>query len=222
MHSNLLPHALPGYFVERMPLFLGNTDNIFGAPDSMITREHPYLHVSNCSNIPVVITAGQVLGHARNPRNWLDRRTTLSEGAMDQVTAHANFIQQLSKSLSLQGSPSATVSNLIRSKTDITSKAQRNATEEDDPLAEELVEGGPKTSLSLEDEVKSSKLLETVDISPDLSMDQRNQISALISRHAPAFSLDGKLGNYPGKVEVEMKLGTTPISLPPFHTSPTN
>lgn len=94
--------------------------------------------------------------------------------------------------------------------------------EKDDPLAENPVEGGPKTSLSPEDDIEASKLLEAVDISPDLSGDQRDRISALISKHASAFGLDGKLGNYLGKVEVEMKEGTTPISLPPFHASPEN
>ena len=87
-------------------------------------------------------------------------------------------------------------------------------------MAEELVEGGPKTSLSPKDDVEASRLLEAIDISPDLSTDQRNQIAALISKHASVFGLDGKLGNYPGKVEVEMKEGTMPISLPPFHASP--
>ena len=205
-------------FVEKMLLCSGNADNIFGSPDSMISTDHPYLHVSNFSSLPVTVATGQVLGHARNPRNWLDRRTTLSETTLAQAVTHANFIRHLSESLPL----TKNLSMSIRSETEITSKAQRNATEKDDPLAEDPVEGGPKTSLCPEDDVNSSRLLETVDISPDLSAEQRTQIATLISRHASAFGLDGKLGNYPGRVEVEMKAGTTPISLPPFHASPAN
>lgn len=114
-----------------------------------------------------------------------------------------------------------TTSNAIRSQTEITSKAQRNATEADDPLAENPVEGGPKTSSTPDDEVDRSKLIQTVDLSPDLSKDQRSQLTTLITKHASAFGLDGKLGNYPGKVEVSMKPGTVPISLhitPPQQT----
>ena len=204
-------------FVERNLLCSGNADNIFGSPYSMISAKQPRLHVSNFSDIPVTIAAGQVLGRARNPRNWLDRKSALSESAMTQALTHANFIRQLSESLPLQKGSYA-----IRSETEISSKAQRNATEKDDPLAEDPVEGGPKTSLSPDDDVEGFKLLEAVDISPDLSTDQRSRISALISKHASAFGLDGRLGNYPSKVEVEMKPGTTPISLPPFHASPAN
>jgi len=61
-----------------------------------------------------------------------------------------------------------------------------------------------------------------VDISPDLTENQKAQLIALITRHSSAFGLDGKLGNYSGKVEVTMKLGTVPISLPPYHASPAN
>ena len=78
----------------------------------------------------------------------------------------------------------------------ITSKAQRNASGKDDPLVENPIEGGPKTSLTPEDEVESSKLSETVDISPDL--------------------------NYPSKIEIAMKPETVPISLLPYHVSPEN
>jgi len=74
-------------------------------------------------------------------------------------------------------------SNVIQSQTKITSKAQRNASEEDNPLAEDPVEGGPKTSSTPEDEVESSKLSETVDISPDLTEDQKAQLLSLIMKH---------------------------------------
>ena len=205
-------------FVEKMLLCSGNTDNIFGSPDSMISTDKPCLHVSNFSNLPVTVATGQVLGHARNPQNWLDHQTSLSEATLAQATTHDNLIQQLSESLPLSNNSSMS----IQSETKITSKVQRNAMEEDDPLAENPIEGGPKTSLCTEDDVDSSRLLEAVDISPDLTAQQRIQIANLISKHASAFGLDRKLSNYPGKVEVEMKTGTTPISLPPFHASAAN
>jgi len=67
-----LPMQSENIFVEKMLLCSGNADNIYGSPDSMISTDQPYLHVSNFSSLPVTIVTGQVLGHTRNPRNWLD------------------------------------------------------------------------------------------------------------------------------------------------------
>ena len=63
--------------------------------------------------------------------------------------------------------------NTIWSETEISSKAQRNTTEKDNQFTETPVEGGPKTSLSPEDDIESAQLLKAVDISPDLSSDQK-------------------------------------------------
>lgn len=100
-------------FIEKMLLCSGNADNIFGSLDSMISGEQPYLHVSNFSNLPVTVASGQILGHARNPRNWLDRRASLSESGMVQASAHANLIRQLSESLPLRDNPRVSASNAI-------------------------------------------------------------------------------------------------------------
>ncbi|KDR68033.1 hypothetical protein GALMADRAFT_23457, partial [Galerina marginata CBS 339.88] len=109
---------------------------------------------------------------------------------------------------------------VIRAETEITSKAQRNATEEDDPAATEPIEGGPKTSEVPPDDIPRNKLLSEVDISSALTKDQHRQLEAIVLSNEQAFGLDGRLGNYPSKVEIQMKPGTTPISLPPFPASP--
>ena len=70
--------------------------------------------------------------------------------------------------------------------------------------------------------MESSKLSEAVDISSELTKDQRTQLLSLITKHKSAFGLDGKLGNYPSKIEIAMKPETVPISLPPYHASPAN
>jgi len=200
----------------------GNTNNVFGAPDSMISANQPYLHISNFSNTPITIAARQVLGIARNPCNWLDQKNALSETDIIQIETHANLIQQLSESPPPRSNPVIAVSDIIRSQTEVTSKAQRNAMEKDDPLAEEPIEGGPKTASTPEDDIESSKLIEAIDILPNLTENQKAQLVALITKHVSAFGLDGKLGNYPGKVEVMMKEGTVPISLLPYHASLAN
>ena len=59
-----------------------------------------------------------------------------------------------------------------------------------------------------------------MDISPQLTNDQRSALEKIILQNELTFGLDGRLGNYPEKVEVSMKPGTIPISLPPFPASP--
>ncbi|KAI5886077.1 uncharacterized protein SCHCODRAFT_01049283, partial [Schizophyllum commune H4-8] len=39
-------------------------------------------------------------------------------------------------------------------------------------------------------------------------------------KHKLAFGVDGRLGNYPAQVEIRLKPGTQPVSLPPFPASP--
>ncbi|KAF7306872.1 TY3B-TY3B protein [Mycena indigotica] len=47
-------------FVERQLRTNGNADDLYGAPDSLISREKPVLHVANFSKAPVVIGVGQL------------------------------------------------------------------------------------------------------------------------------------------------------------------
>jgi hypothetical protein len=109
-----------------------------------------------------------------------------------------------------------------RSITNISSKAQRNVTEPNDPLAEEPIEGGPKTAKAPPENISSARLLEEIDISPDITSDQRQLLETIITRNSKAFGLDGRLGNYEVKVEIPMKPDAEPVSLPPFPVSPAN
>ncbi|KAG6913811.1 hypothetical protein DXG01_004143 [Tephrocybe rancida] len=70
------------------------------------------------------------------------------------------------------------------------------------------------------DSPSMSALLLEVDISDNLSTDQQVKIEAVILKHASAFGLDGRLGNYDEQVDITMKPGTTPVSLPSFPASP--
>jgi len=111
----------------------------------------------------------------------------------------------------------------VRSVTEISSKAQRNNEEPDDPLAEEPIEGGPKQSEVPEDTNIKKQLLEEIDISSDLSLAQRNKIQRILLNNEISFGINGRLGQYDGsKVEISLKPGTNPISLPPFPASPAN
>ena len=113
MVETFFPTNIGMHYVEKRVLYSGNTDNVFGAPDSMISTDQPYLHVSNFSNAPITIVAGQVLGIARNPRNWLDQKAALLETDKIQMETHASLVQQLSESLPQRSNPMITISNVI-------------------------------------------------------------------------------------------------------------
>ncbi|KAJ3898344.1 hypothetical protein F5879DRAFT_812740, partial [Lentinula edodes] len=111
---------------------------------------------------------------------------------------------------------------MVHSEAQISSKAQRNATEEDDPLAEEPLEGGPKTAEVSFDDTVSEQLLSEIHISPDLTDSQRKAIEQVVHANSNTFGLDGHLGNHPAQVEIQMKPDAKPISLPPYSASPAN
>jgi hypothetical protein len=64
--------------------------------------------------------------------------------------------------------------------------------------------------------------LKAVDISPDITTEQRKLLEDVIVRNKAAFGIDGRLGNYEIQVEIPMKPGAEPVSLPPFPVSPAN
>ncbi len=130
----------------------------------MLHEKYPYVHVSNFTNRYIAIPKGLILGHAHNPGSWLDKAEYFSEEDKRRISAHATLIRTYSES------------NFTKSQTDISSKAQRNATEDDDPLAEEPIEGGPKTSEAPPEEISEDQLLKEVGISKDLTENQRKQI----------------------------------------------
>ncbi|KAF9032523.1 hypothetical protein BDZ89DRAFT_937396, partial [Hymenopellis radicata] len=113
-------------------------------------------------------------------------------------------------------------SSLTRSQTEITSKAQRNATEADDPSASEPIEGGPKTSDTPPDPTSSQEFLSAVNISPTLDEEQRVALTRILEKNKLAFGLDGRLGNYDAHVKIQLKPNAEPVSLPPFPVSPAN
>ncbi|EEB98511.1 hypothetical protein MPER_01964, partial [Moniliophthora perniciosa FA553] len=110
----------------------------------------------------------------------------------------------------------------VRSSAEVTSKAHQNVASPDDPTAQEPVEGGLKTAEVHIEDVSSDRLLNEVHISPDLHQEQRKALEEVIRINEKAFGLDGRLGNYAGRVDIPMKSGAQPVSLPPFPASPAN
>ncbi|KAJ6526373.1 hypothetical protein B0H19DRAFT_906723, partial [Mycena capillaripes] len=189
-----------------------NEDDFYGAADTLISKDKPVLHVANFSKMPVVISPGQVVGTARNPRTWLQGCAGIQTGDLGLCLSNAT----------LHVKRDSSITTTVRSETKIASKAQKNETEPDDPLAEEPLEGGPKTAEAPGDPVSSDRLLDEIDISPGVTAEQRKKLEEVVRRNSSAFGLDGRLGSYETKVEIPMKPGADPVSLPPFPVSPAN
>jgi hypothetical protein len=213
------PTGVEQLFVEQCIRHNANPDDAYGAADTLISRSQPVLHVANFSKKPVVIEKGEFLGSCYNPETWLDKPHRLSSEQQMKLDTYARLIRTL---LEQNHVPHRSISNPIRSFSEISSKAQRNATGEDDPTATAPLEGGPKTAEVHVEDISSDRLLDEISISPDLSEQQRRHLEEVLLRNAGAFGLDGKLGNFDAKVDIKLKPGSQPVSLPPFPTSPAN
>ncbi|KAF9007259.1 hypothetical protein BDZ89DRAFT_923812, partial [Hymenopellis radicata] len=193
-----------------------NGRTFWGSPDSLIHRDNALLHVSNFSDEVITIAAGQILARAFNPRNWLDRVPKDEKTRIEQMQ-HAEFVRQM-----IVVKKGKEEIGLIQSRSTITSKAQRNATEQDDPSSSEPVEGGPKTADVAPEPTTTADFTTSVHISPDLTPEQRQALISVLERNTLAFGLDGRLGNHNAHVRIPMKPNAVPVSLPPFPASPAN
>ncbi|KAF8989242.1 hypothetical protein BDZ89DRAFT_974779, partial [Hymenopellis radicata] len=206
-----------------------NGQQIYGSPDVLISRDSLSIPISNFSDAPVIISVGEVLGHAHNPRNWLDRPSRNPFEAQKRE-AYAQFIrnmvtergQGVKDNTATSDQTLSAGSAAITSSSEIISKAHRNATSPDDPVAENPVEGGPKTAEVSPDPTTRSDFLGSVGISPTLNSEQRLALENVLLSNQDAFGLDGRLGNHDTQVEITLKPNAEPISLPPFPASPLN
>ncbi|THU76649.1 hypothetical protein K435DRAFT_607767, partial [Dendrothele bispora CBS 962.96] len=195
-----------------------NPDDVYGAADTLISKASPVLHTANFSKRPIVVNVGEVLGKCHNPDSWLDKSHRLSCSQQDQVLKHAQLVRTLLEA----DRETSRQSNLITSEANITSKAHRNATGTSDPSATDPIKGGPKTSEVHIEDVPSKRLLTDISISADLTASQRARLEKILLDNSTAFGLDGRLGTFDAKVDIPLKPGSQPVSLPPFPMSPAN
>jgi hypothetical protein len=187
-------------YAERLFTVHRNADEFFAAPDSIISREYPFLHVSNFSKEIITIDKGQPIGRAFDPSTFLDSRDSLNEETKEKYHAHAAAIKAISEEMKI-----------------------RSAHDEYPHLVgDEPLEGGPKTAESPPEDVAANDLLKEVNFSPDLSAEQKVRLEGIILKNVKAFGVDGRLGNYPAKVDIRLKSEAKPVSLPPFPLSPVN
>ena len=150
-------------FVEEIFSSNQNLEDVYAAPDSLIDKENPILQVSNFSSTAVTVKIGQVLGKARNPENWLDRPSKYSEDTLQRAGAHANLIRKpdaiITPNLKIGVSvPTSTAASQAPSAL----KPLPSYHSEEDPLAEEPLEGGPKIYEVGEETINSNRLVEVL------------------------------------------------------------
>ena len=90
----------------------------------------------------------------------------------------------------------------------------------EDPLAENPLEGGPKSYENNEDLITSDCLIEELDINPELSANKRHQLEQVLKHNQLSFGLDDCLGHVDAKVQIPLVPNSKPILLPPFRSSP--
>ena len=166
-----------------------------------------------------------MLGSVRNPSSWLDKESQLSGSQKQDAESRTHVIKKLIQSQPLASDLSAwdnPLVNMGKSQVQEISDPSRLRYSNEDPLAQPPVEGGPKTAEVPEDVIPESRLLEELDISTNLSPDQRKKIQHILIKHKEVFGLDGRLGNYAEEVRIPLISDTKPISIPPFHASPAN
>ena len=89
--------------------------------------------------------------------------------------------------------------------------------ENEDVYSEAPVEGGPKVAKLSDDLVDSKRLIEVLNINPELPAVERDRIQEVIVKNHRAFGLDDHLGHLDHAIHISLKPGVKEISLPPFH-----
>ena len=185
------------HYAERLLNFHHDVEDCFGPPDSIITNKDPFLAVTNFSTRAITIPAGQILAIKRKPSSWLQSKNQVNKSLDEEITHRSYLIRSLAKKL---GNKSQ----------DMSPEELKNSI----PL-----EGGPKTSEPAPAPQKNVSLSE-IDVSPHLTLEQSTKLKQVLEKNKDAFGLGMRLGQYPAKVNIRLKPGTEPISLPPFPVSP--
>ena len=195
--------------VEKQLLTNKNPEDVFAAADTFISKEASALHVANFSAIPVVIPEGQFLGTSHNPKTWLSSAKDLSNSELRQAAAQAAFIRELAATETAKSITEELITARGKSKIE-------------DPAATEPLDGGPKTAEVPPEDIDESMLLKEIGFSEHLTTSQKSALEEVVARNKLAFSLNGRLGHYDARVEITLKDGVKPVSIPPFPCSPAN
>ncbi|RXW12198.1 hypothetical protein EST38_g13657 [Candolleomyces aberdarensis] len=196
---------------ERTAFTNSTPDEIYTIPETILSREKPFVWVTNFSKLPITISNGQLLGYLIDsnklytPVNQIPKEESERISRLSLLVRKLNSSQHSNYTLSQKEEHESTIS---KEETDL----QQNLP----------VEGGPKTGEVPEETVRSEELGEEIDISKALNEEERERMGEVLRRNSDAFAIDGRLGNYAEEVEIPMKELTKPISIPPYPLSPAN
>ena len=197
--SIYFPGTSDEVFIEKILHSNRGPEDFYGITDAVVSRNNPRLHVCNFSSQPVTVHQGQILGYARNPNSWLDRTEKMNSKQLESCRSHAGLIKALAKQNFDSGDPTAAIAL---------------ETENEEVL------GGPKAQEMPSEEVPEDQLLDELDYSPELNESDRKALQKVVLSHKKAFGLNGRLGNYNAKVEINLRPEAKEISLPPYNASP--
>ena len=88
-------------FVEKRLATSGRPEEIYGCTHTLISKESPFVYVSNFSKKSVTIPAGQILSQGHDPSTWLNKEDHFMQVQWEGILAHANILQSI---INLEGS----------------------------------------------------------------------------------------------------------------------
>ena len=138
----------------------------------------------NFSASAITVQIGQVLGKGHSPNSWLDRIGKYSPENQQKIHAHARVIRTLAETQN----PDLGL-GLTKGVATVTSKVKdflptwKIDLEKEDVYSEAPVECGPKVTKLLEDLVDSKRLIEALDINPELLAVERDRIQEVIVKN---------------------------------------
>ena len=78
--------------VEKISAMNGGPKDIYGCTSTLIEKESPFLYISNFSQKPITITAGQAISQGQDPAVWLDKESQFTKSKQDNINVHANVL----------------------------------------------------------------------------------------------------------------------------------
>lgn len=212
-------HFPPGQdciYMEKVFFNARSLEDVYAAPDSLISKDNPAVHIANFSSYPITVNQGQIIGIKHNPQTWLASRSRCTKEELNKLENYAKVICNLAHTG--REFSDMQVGMTLSEAQDVPGHNSEQRVEED-PLAEEPLTGGPKSHEVPPDMIEASKLLDVVDISPELTKEQHERLTKVILQNQMAFGLDNRLGHYAGEMEINLRPGAKEVSLPPFGLS---
>ncbi|KAG6912359.1 hypothetical protein DXG01_015204, partial [Tephrocybe rancida] len=182
------------WLVEKV--VIGNPEmSVMAAPTTLVNSITPYLPIANASKRPWYVRKGDIVGYLKDPAAYADKPKSDEEWA--KYTASAEAIKSV-----IEGSLKA------RDLADATATVPTDDKLDDDD------NWGPKTTALPDDEPLKGDVADLVNLGPDIPEDVKPKLIEVLRKNRRAFGLDGRLGQVDAKVDVPLKPGAQPVSVP--------